>query len=1543
MAYNEGAPAGAEAGIVVKGDEFDLSLGTRELVTAVKNWYRENLQGQSEEHPILGTINFTGKGRGELGSLQRSPGKFLLIPHLRDLIRTAPDVQQNVNLHNDSKLKELSQQGWKIHYLWNTFSMAGTEESRRVRITILEDDQGNKFYALGKPQVLNRENASLRNPGAESSEEALADQLANETSSEIIPETYEQDDINLRIEQGAGKQVIKGATTFLDGETVVRIFQAGDRSTFLHEMSHVFLEFRRRLMVGNPDAPASVRDDWTKILNWLEIEDIDFSNELSENDRKRWTNAQEKWAAGFERYLMEGIAPTRELAKIFRNFKRWLVAIYKAVNNILYTDADGNQQAFEINDEIRGVMDRMLASEEEIEASNLQTDATRVKNLLLARGIPDAEIENILSQAEADALNKASAQLLSHLMKELNADNRRKLAEKWTETEAKVRQEVENSRRWKTLQVLWSPPESGGLRLAEDAVEANIKQRLPKGIFAEGGLDLETAAEIFGYPAGAELLNDLRQAAITPMEAEIENLILSEMAPLESAANNPELIRAEAEKAMHGPEYMRLLALQSIIFEEEAGRRTERKARAEGEQKREESRQRSDREKTDNKERRKRSRQEWINEQRAKAEAYAETAQKTMKGKILKDAMAAGRYLAMERRAGDNAYRAAVDGRFEDAAMWKNKELLYHAMAAEAMKIRETVQKGRNYLEKFWPRRERLRVAIGEGHFAQIMGVLARTGFQQEDPRSANRPRLQEWLLGEQKRLGVEIPIARWIQDMDIRDTKRAPSRLTFGEFKDILNTVRAIDELGRNENKLLADQRKADFQAAVQKIVDTIRTGYGMPGERSQNPAKQKVSTWGTYLGGLDRIETITRLLDDLKDQGPVWTALYKPMKDASDKEITMSENAVKDVSALFNRLAEKMGGVAKLRKFLSTKFDTGLYDHAAKEEALDKKLYWTGENLLAAMLNFGNEVNIERVVMGWGLHGLGMDAQFDDSAQYYEALNVGRAVLKGVLDRFATDDLWDFTQDVWDTLETYWPAIKTLQKTMTGVEPDKVEASPVRTQSGRVLRGGYYPVRFDSSKSWKAATQEELDIMNANIRAQGVNAQTWHGHTKHRVERLTGMPVLLELSTIGDHLTSVIHDLAYRAAIRDLNKLTKNDTVRTHISHALGETAYRQLDGWIKDLAGSEPRKDGPLASPLKKLIGNTAAAQLGMKITTGLGNLSSVTVAMYRLGLGGTFKNLILNYWASPSQWAKGRKFAADSSAEVRARLNITERNIRGTIAEMTENSLRDKIKRGRQWFADHLGQLFMSISEQIVTIPVWNAAYEQGLKKYDGDHQKAVDHADWMIRSTQNTNFLKDKSAVERDGTIGSLLTLYYSQYGSKYGMFREEMRRLKKRGVPGLGRMAFFGLWVIAFESSLNALLKGMGPEDDDKDGEVDAGDWLSWFGVNTLTGSAGMFPGINGIVNSAFAYGGKNYRVSPVVSMGESMVRALAQVVKDFGKWQQGDEIDIEKDILTVGEAGGYALALPTPQLIEWSKTFNRWLDNEPDFSYTEFIRSKRR
>ena len=78
-----------------------------------------------------------------------------------------------------------------------------------------------------------------------------------------------------------------------DGKSVITFFEKSDRSSFLHEMGHYFLESRRSLSFVD-DTPQWFRDDWQTIIDWLGVNDIDFSKDLTEDDAKRWQAAHEK-------------------------------------------------------------------------------------------------------------------------------------------------------------------------------------------------------------------------------------------------------------------------------------------------------------------------------------------------------------------------------------------------------------------------------------------------------------------------------------------------------------------------------------------------------------------------------------------------------------------------------------------------------------------------------------------------------------------------------------------------------------------------------------------------------------------------------------------------------------------------------------------------------------------------------------------------------------------------------------------------------------------------------------------------------------------------------------------------------------------------------------------------------------------------------------------------------------------------------------------------------------------------------------------------
>ena len=67
----------------------------------------------------------------------------------------------------------------------------------------------------------------------------------------------------------------------------------------------------------------------------------------------------EQWARGFEAYAFEGRAPSLELQELFQRFRSWLLRIYKDLTAL-------NVQ---LTDEVRGVMDRMLAADEAIQTA----------------------------------------------------------------------------------------------------------------------------------------------------------------------------------------------------------------------------------------------------------------------------------------------------------------------------------------------------------------------------------------------------------------------------------------------------------------------------------------------------------------------------------------------------------------------------------------------------------------------------------------------------------------------------------------------------------------------------------------------------------------------------------------------------------------------------------------------------------------------------------------------------------------------------------------------------------------------------------------------------------------------------------------------------------------------------------------------------------------------------------------------------------------------------------------------------------------------
>lgn len=156
-------------------------------------------------------------------------------------------------------------------------------------------------------------------------------------------------------------QAARGA--FIPGSNTIALLENADLSTTIHELGHYFLH--TGLNIANALEAKAARGealsvgerqhlaDMQATLNWLGLADLQAWNALTFEQQRPY---HEQLARGFEAYIMEGKAPSLEMRSVFQRMKAWMLRVYQ---NLTQLDV-------QLSDEVRGVFDRLLASDEEI-------------------------------------------------------------------------------------------------------------------------------------------------------------------------------------------------------------------------------------------------------------------------------------------------------------------------------------------------------------------------------------------------------------------------------------------------------------------------------------------------------------------------------------------------------------------------------------------------------------------------------------------------------------------------------------------------------------------------------------------------------------------------------------------------------------------------------------------------------------------------------------------------------------------------------------------------------------------------------------------------------------------------------------------------------------------------------------------------------------------------------------------------------------------------------------------------------------------------
>ena len=281
-----------------------------------------------------------------------------------------------------------------------------------VRSPSITADVTQKLVAAGRPADEAEASAQLvsaywqaraeRFKGAKGS----ADAMYAAEGSKIIGQGVRQTPVR----EAEYAQGVKGNISLLEaGRYLIRLMKKADVTTFIHETGH---EWLLRMLQDAKDeaAPEDLKTDANTVLKWL---DVDSADALKRRHH-------EKFARGFETYMMEGRAPSSALASVFAKFKDWLTTIYRTAAALKAP----------ISDDIRGVFDRLLAEKPErtviapeIEAKPGMVDAH------------EALAETTPPEKAHDVANSVEAQVDSHAAQNLVEDNSARLANTSEEAE----------------------------------------------------------------------------------------------------------------------------------------------------------------------------------------------------------------------------------------------------------------------------------------------------------------------------------------------------------------------------------------------------------------------------------------------------------------------------------------------------------------------------------------------------------------------------------------------------------------------------------------------------------------------------------------------------------------------------------------------------------------------------------------------------------------------------------------------------------------------------------------------------------------------------------------------------------------------------------------------------------------------------------------------------------------------------------------------------------------------------------------------------
>lgn len=1334
----------------------------------------------------------------------------------------------------------------------------------------------------------------------------------------------------------------KGQTAFkTTGEKVISLFKAADQSTFMHEMTHIYLHDMLAL-AELPNAPKQLLDDVATINRWAAWNDTQFVKEYKgtamesefkklneqmktavakgsvEIEGKKMTLEQmqrlwmqERFARGFENYLKSGEAPTEATRSIFRRFKQWLTKIYRAFSQIGGAPSK----------EVKAVMDRMIASEDEIDIAMRKKgvdDFAESGGMDYLEGSTKDVYRRMVERAKADAEEK----VLKIALKDVKEDYRQQEKELFAREEAEYREKLAAEPVFIIQEHIKNNPNTSRSVICE-TLGMNVKDYVKQLKEYGGSLDAAVEAHMKEFKEG-----------------------------IDNSGIDAQYFRERAEEVVQASKYRKLAtAMELEAFERIAKKQRNLTTRIEAEGKNDAAEKgviktvdkmtrqsKQIEELTAETKGLKQDKLELLANVRGLRDAalrhykeYVQFVEMKLEVMPIEDANNYQMWRRKSAQAQYNSEQSLIKGNWDKAVKYKQAQLIYDMFADRAVRNAKQIKKIEDGLKRKQQTISKAKNISADERYAynHLMYVF---GFSDADaPVPPHYEGIMEVLMKadatrEEGGLMLESPffgpdgqtnLPEWFLQAAMNSNKRKAGHKDLSNIQVdlVAQVMHIIYKRGMDNMKLATiktkDGRTLTVDEAVAEIERQVR--QRMIERANADPTGANKNRWqddaANFIDQADRV--LIKPEVELKKMGDVALRyIYDPLKEAADKELKMAVNMQNKLKGLFDAYSPKE--LADMR---------------------NKRLYAFGsskitkEQAIMIALNWGTETNQQRVLDGY---------------------HVNVAQVKNVLQYLDERD-WNLVNSIWKLYDIHWDQIREIEARMTGAVLQKQEAKGfvVVGQDRKIytLDGGYFPIKYDLRD---LRTQEQADAAQqsamSNI-AMSLGKGFLKERTQHKVERRLD----LRFEVISGSITDVIHLVAFREPVRDVRRIVLNENFKNLVYNYLGQNAYKNLKKWTSDCWAEEAIPRTAYEKGMAKLRNAQTMGTMGFRVTTALLNIANASSVAHYMGAAELLHSL-KKFYSAPRQYTD---FVFQRSVFMAERAETMDASIHDALKGPNILDGIPGIGKAGEAIKNNAFKM-ITWTDLMLALPLWQHEYE---KTYNAEvdagrspqqaREAGVNAGDSAVRWCFGSGRTVDKAAIQRKGSeLMKQLTMYYSYNSTVYNALNYKLWEAKvgyKKAVAASAKNKSMALmkavahagdallmWVL-LPAVISAMLRA-GASGDDDDWKIEK--LIKSIGQESLTGIVGGIPVLRDAVPYFMAKVFDEHQFAPKIPI-QNTIEQTNRVIQSA----VSDKKTISDTLREMGKLTSQVTGAPST-LIDSFTTTLQYLESGFDESVADYLRA---